>query len=237
MAHELRDRAHPNFVALPFDPGEPLPRGGAARWLAAQPEDVRRVTFVGKDGNLFQRPFVAPGAWVDPTARLMGGVVVSRGCFVGPYAVIRLDEKGSIRPLVIGEDSNVQDCAIVHSTTTTIGRRVIVAHQAIVHGAHVEDDVTIYIQAVVDGGSAVIGAGSFLHQGSYVGRDVVLRPGSYVEPGRKVLTQAEADSLPLLPDELKRIRDRVLAQNLRHVETHSRPSPPPPRASTRKARR
>jgi carbonic anhydrase/acetyltransferase-like protein (isoleucine patch superfamily) len=151
---------------------------------------------------------------------LIGGMIISKGCYIGPYAVIRLDEKSNENPLVIGENSNVQDCAVIHSNTTSIGKNVIVAHQSIVHGAIVEDDVTIYIQAVVDGGGTVIGKGSFLHQGSYVGKNIKIPPHSYVAPGEKILTQEQADSLGPIPEALLKVRENVLEHNKHHTKNY-----------------
>lgn len=193
-----------------------------AAWLAEQSEAIRRVTSVEGAGQLVQRPVVEPGAYVDPTAQLIGGVIVRKGCYVGPYAVVRLDEKPTPEPLVLDEGSNLQDGAVVHSTTQHIGRRVIVAHQSIVHGAAIEDGVTIYIQATVDGGGTVVGRGSFLHRGSYVGKAVRISPDRYVAPGQCVLTQAEADGLPPVPDALRAIAAHVLESNDEHVQTHTR---------------
>jgi carbonic anhydrase/acetyltransferase-like protein (isoleucine patch superfamily) len=191
----------------------------AMEWLGRQSEAVRAVTTVDGDGRLRQRPVIDPGSFVDPTAVLIGGIVIRRACYVGPYAVIRLDEQTGFDPFVLDESSNIQDCAIVHAQTARIGRRVIVAHQAIVHGATVEDDVTIYIQAVVDG-DTVLGSGCFLHQGSYVGKGLRLGPGRYVAPGQKVMSQAEADALPEVPAALLEVRAAVLEHNRQHVHSH-----------------
>ncbi len=191
----------------------------ALEWLAGQSEAVRAVTAVDGLGRLRQRASIDPDSFVDPTAVLIGGIVIRRGCYVGPHAIIRLDEKSDAEPFVLDEDSNIQDCAIIHAETARIGRRVIVAHQAIVHGATVEDDVTIYIQAVADGGT-VLGRGCFLHQGSYVGKGLQLPPGRYVAPGQKVLTQAEADALPEVPEALLAVRAAVLEHNRLHVGRH-----------------
>ena len=211
---------HPNATALPIDAGVGATTTDARLWLDAQSEAVRRVTRIESGGRLVQEPVVEEGAWVDPTARLIGGMIIGAGCYVGPYAVIRLDEKPSPEPLVIGRGSNVQDCAVIHSTTQRIGSRVIVAHQAIVHGAAVEDGVAIYIQAVVDGGGTIIGRGAFLHQGSYVGKGLRVPPGRYLEPGRKLLTQADADALGPVPEALRKIRERVLESNDAHVRRY-----------------
>lgn len=189
-------------------------------WLDTQPETVRRVTSV-QGGRLMQRPWIEAGACVDPTALLIGGVIVRAGCYIGPFATVRLDEKSDPEPLIIGAGTNLQDFALVHARTHTIGSRVIVAHQAIVHGAVVEDDVTLYIQAAVDGDGTVIGRGSFLHRASYVGKGIRVPPGRFVEPGQNVLTQADADALPPVPDALLAVREHVLADNDSHCVEHS----------------
>jgi carbonic anhydrase/acetyltransferase-like protein (isoleucine patch superfamily) len=195
-------------------------RAAAVKWLTEQPETIVKVTTVLENGTLVQRPVIEDGAFVDPTAQLIGGMIVKCGCYIGPLAVIRLDEKESYEPLIIGEDSNIQDCAIVHSATQHIGRKTIVAHQAIVHGARIEDHVTIYIQAVVDGGGAVVGKNCFLHQGSYVGKGINVPEDRYIAPGAKVLTQARADALPVVPKELKALREHVIEHNMAHVNRH-----------------
>jgi len=192
----------------------------AEKWLLSQAADVRETTFVVHEGKLMQKPVAREGAFVDPAARLIGGMIIMPGCYIGPYSVIRLDEKSDPQPLIIGEKSNIQDGAIVHSTCTNIGRRVIIAHQAIVHGAHVEDDVTIYIQAVADGEGTVIGAGSFLHHGSYVGKGLEIAPNSYIGPGVRVLDQNDADGLPQVPENLKGLREDVLMDNISHCERY-----------------
>lgn len=211
-----------NLRALPITVPQIDGPEAARKWLASQDELVRAVTTVSEAGELFQHPVISEEAFVDPTAVLMGGIVVRPGCYIGPYAVVRLDEKPSPAPLVLGQESNIQDCAVVHSTTQAIGRRVIVAHQAVVHGAIVEDDVAIYIQAVVDGNGTVLGRGCFLHQGSYVGKGIRVPAGRYVAPGVKILTQAEADALPEVPEALVHLREHVLEHNRSHVGLHRR---------------
>jgi len=195
-------------------------RGAAERWLEKQPPDVRRVTWVEADGRLMQKPVVDPGSYVDPRAQLIGGMIIRPGCYIAPFAVIRLDENNVPEPLIVGSQSNIQDHALVHSHATRIGERVIVAHQAIVHGAVLEDEVALYIQAVADGNGTVIGRGSFLNQGAYVGKGIKVPPGRHVAPGRKVLTQAEADGLPPIPKKLIEIQKHVLELNQLHAGRH-----------------
>lgn len=209
-----------NLRPFPLFFDKPMTRDEAVQWLEAQSEAVRRVTFVAEDGRLMQRPVIEDGAFVDPAAVLVGGMIIGPRCYVGPHAVIRLDEKTGPEPLIIGEASNVQDSAVIHADTTRIGSRVIIAHQAIVHGAVVEDEVAIYIQAVADGNGTVLGRGCFLHQGSYVGKGIQVPAGRYIEPGRKILAQADADRLPPVPEALITLREHVIEHNLGHAKRH-----------------
>jgi carbonic anhydrase/acetyltransferase-like protein (isoleucine patch superfamily) len=210
----MNQRSFPLFLE------EAATREAAERWLDRQTRDVRRVTWVDADGRLMQKPVVEPGSYVDPRALLIGGLIIRPGCYIAPFAVIRLDENNVAEPLLVGAESNIQDQALVHSHTTRIGNRVIVAHQAIVHGAVLEDEVTLYIQATADGDGTVIGRGSFLNQGAYVGKGVKIPPGRHVAPGRKVLTQKEADQLPPVPEQLAEIQKHVLELNRLHVKRH-----------------
>lgn len=85
-------------------------------------------------------PEIAPTAYVHPTTTVIGRVRIGDRVFVGPHAVIRADETGpdgTVEPIVIGESTNVQDCAIIHAlggTGVTIGRRTSIAHAAVIHG-------------------------------------------------------------------------------------------------------
>lgn len=195
-------------------------RDAAERWLDDQTHDVRRVTWVDADGRLMQKPVVEPGSYVDPHALLIGGLIIRPGCYIAPFAVIRLDENNVPEPLIVGAQSNIQDHALVHSHATRIGNRVIVAHQAVVHGAILEDEVTLYIQATADGAGTVIGRGSFLNQSAHVGKGIKIPPGRHVAPGQHVLTQKDADDLPPVPEDLIEIQKQVLELNKLHVERH-----------------
>jgi carbonic anhydrase/acetyltransferase-like protein (isoleucine patch superfamily) len=57
-------------------------------------------------------PVVPESAFVDPTAIICGKVLIGENVFIGPYAVIRADEtdaNGKMEPIIIGDDSNIQD--------------------------------------------------------------------------------------------------------------------------------
>ena len=69
------------------------------------------------------RPHLGPSAWAAPSADLIGDVRLGEHASVWFGAVIRADNT----PILIGEDSNIQDGAIGHSDPgfpLTIGARV-----------------------------------------------------------------------------------------------------------------
>jgi carbonic anhydrase/acetyltransferase-like protein (isoleucine patch superfamily) len=86
--------------------------------------------------------------WVAPTATLIGRVVLKRNASVWWGAVLRGDNE----PIVIGQNSNVQDGSVLHTdigAPLTIGRDVTIGHQAMLHGCTVADTSLIGIKATV----------------------------------------------------------------------------------------
>ena len=114
-------------------------------------------------------PQLAPGAWAAPSADLIGDVRLASGASVWFGAVIRADNT----PIIIGEDSNLQDGAIGHSDPgfpLTIGARVTVGHQAILHGCTLKDDCLIGMGARILNGAVIesdclVGAGALVTEG------------------------------------------------------------------------
>jgi carbonic anhydrase/acetyltransferase-like protein (isoleucine patch superfamily) len=86
--------------------------------------------------------------WVAPTAVLIGRVVLKRNASVWWGAVLRGDNE----PIVIGENSNVQDGSVLHTdmgAPLTIGKDVTIGHQVMLHGCTVADTSLIGIKATV----------------------------------------------------------------------------------------
>lgn len=108
-------------------------------------------------------------AFVHPAAHVIGNVTLAARVSVWPTAVLRGDSDA----ITIGEDSNVQDGAIIHvdpGVPCTIGARVAIGHRAIVHGATVHDDCLIgmgciLLNRVVVGSGSIIGAGAVCREG------------------------------------------------------------------------
>lgn len=55
-------------------------------------------------------PVVDSGAYVHPSAVLIGDVIVGQGCYIGPCATLR----GDFGPIILEEGVNVQDSCVLH---------------------------------------------------------------------------------------------------------------------------
>lgn len=163
-------------------------------------------------------PRISKEAFVHETAVVMGNVEVSRGVFIGPYAVIRTDEEDPNFTVQIGEYSNIQDHALVHAKNNNIGNSVIIAHGAKVHGSTVKDNATLYIGACADG--AIIGEGAFLHAHSYVGKGITIPDNKLVPARASITSQEQVDELEDVPESLLKIREHVLKDNRKHCEQY-----------------
>lgn len=122
-------------------------------------------------------PRVTQPEWIDPTALVIGDVVIGEQSSVWPMAVLR----GDVQAIRIGARSNIQDGAIVHVThdgpyspggyATTIGDDVTVGHRAIIHACRL-------------GNRVLVGMGAIIMDGAEIGDDVILGAGALVPPGK-----------------------------------------------------
>lgn len=164
--------------------------------------------------HLAQKPSVAPDAYVAPGAFLSGAVTIASRASIWPAASLRAD----IAPISLGEESNVQDNAVIHVATdlgATIGRRVTIGHGAIVHACTIGDESLIGMGAIILDG-AVIGERCLIGAHATVLMNTVIPPGSMVvgSPARilrslSVEEQASlgswADHYLVLSEEYKRL--------------------------------
>ncbi|MEU9735323.1 gamma carbonic anhydrase family protein [Streptomyces sp. NPDC048002] len=146
-----------------------------------------------------REPKVDQDVFVAPTASVIGDVTLLRGASVWYGAVLR----GDVERISVGASSNVQDNCTLHADPgfpVTVGERVSIGHNAVVHGATVEDDCLIGMGATVLNG-AVIGAGSLVAAQALVPQGMVVPPGSLVAgvPAkvRRELTEEERAGLTL----------------------------------------
>ena len=108
-------------------------------------------------------------AWAAPSADLIGDVRLGLRASVWFGAVLR----GDNTPLILGDDTNFQDGSVGHSdegSPLTIGARVTIGHQAILHGCTVADDCLIGMGARILNGAkiepeCIVGAGALITEG------------------------------------------------------------------------
>ncbi|GAA4336967.1 gamma carbonic anhydrase family protein [Streptomyces venetus] len=156
----------------------------------------QRAMITGIGGR---EPQVDPEAFVAPTASVIGGVTLGVGASVWYGAVLR----GDVESISVGASSNVQDNCTLHADPgfpVTVGERVSIGHNAVVHGATVEDDCLVGMGATVLNG-AVIGAGSLVAAQALVPQGMVVPAGSLVAgvPAKvkRPLTEEERQGISL----------------------------------------
>ena len=124
-------------------------------------------------------PQVAQSAYIDPSAQVIGDVMIGERSSVWPNVTIR----GDVNHIRIGAETNVQDNAVLHVETAIwplfLGDRVTVGHSATLHGCAIEDECLIGVGAVVLNG-AKVGRGSVIAAGALVPEGMEVPPGSVV---------------------------------------------------------
>ena len=146
------------------------------------------------------RPRLPPGTdyWIAPNASVIGNVVLKPGASVWFGAVLRGDND----PLVIGENSNVQDNSVLHTdpgVPLIVGANVTIGHMAMIHGATIGEGSLIGIGAVLLNGS-VIGKGCIVGAGALVTEGKMIPDGSLVvgSPARVVRVVSPDEQAALL---------------------------------------
>jgi len=116
-------------------------------------------------------PIIGQDCFLAPNATLTGDVQLGDRCSVWFQAVIR----GDVHSIRIGEQTNIQDGAIIHATyqkaSTQIGARVSIGHQAMIHGCTLHDHVLVGMGAIILDHATVesyclIAAGSVVLEGT-----------------------------------------------------------------------
>jgi len=96
----------------------------------------------------------ADAFWIAPTAVVIGKVVLKKNASVWWGAVLR----GDTEPIVVGENSNVQDGSVLHADPgfpLSIGANITIGHQAMLHGCTIGDNSLIGIKATVLNGARI----------------------------------------------------------------------------------
>ena len=157
--------------------------------------------------------------WVAPSAVVVGNVVLKPGASVWFNAVLRGDNE----PIVIGEGSNVQDGAVLHTDPgfpCTVGPHVTIGHQAMVHGCTIGEGSLIGINAVVLNG-AKIGKNCLIGANALIGENKEIPDNSMVlgSPGRVVKTLSDEQAAGIrigahhYVENAKRFAEQMTAQD------------------------
>jgi len=107
--------------------------------------------------------------WIAPNATVIGDVTLKKNASVWFGAVLRGDND----PIVVGENSNIQDNSVLHTDTGSpllIGDNVTVGHMVMLHGCTIGDGSLIGIGAIVlnsakIGRNCIVGAGALITEG------------------------------------------------------------------------
>lgn len=117
-------------------------------------------------------PEIAPTVFLAETSAVIGRVKLADGVGLWYGTVVRGDEE----TVEIGENTNVQDNATVHSAKgfpVRLGKNITVGHNAIVHGCTVGDGTMIgmgscILNGAVIGEGCLVGAGALVKEGSVI---------------------------------------------------------------------
>ena len=150
-------------------------------------------------------------AYVDDSATLIGDVRIGEQVYVAPGVSLRADEAN---PIIIGNECNIQDCAVFHGlmgSSITLGQRVSIAHGAIIHGPlKIDDDSFVGFNSVIH--ASTLGKKCFVgHAAAVIG--VKLADGKFVPHGALVDSQEKADNLGTVPESLRHFNEEVVHVN------------------------
>jgi carbonic anhydrase/acetyltransferase-like protein (isoleucine patch superfamily) len=110
--------------------------------------------------------------WIAPTAVVLGNVVLERNASVWFGAVLRGDND----PIVVGENSNVQDGSVLHTdygSPLIIGRDVTIGHLVMLHGCTI-------------GEGSLVGIGSVVLNGAKIGRNCLIGANCLITEGKEI---------------------------------------------------
>ncbi len=110
--------------------------------------------------------------WIAPSAMVIGKVRLMRNASVWFGAVIRGDNE----LITIGENSNVQDGAVLHTDPgleLVIGKNCTIGHKAILHGCTI-------------GENSLIGMGATILNRAQIGRNCLIGANALVTEGKVI---------------------------------------------------
>ena len=136
-------------------------------------------------------PQIGEDTFLAETAVVVGDVTIGHDCSIWYNAVLR----GDVNKITIGDRTNIQDGVVIHTlydgskhpSQTHIGSDVSIAHNAVIHGAIIEDNCLIGMgSTILD--NAVVPSGCIIAANALVLSNSKLEPNSVYAgiPAKKV---------------------------------------------------
>ncbi len=120
-------------------------------------------------------PKIGKNCFLAENSTLIGDLVLGENCSIWFNAVLR----GDVNSIVIGKQVNIQDGAILHTlyekSTVRIGDFVTIGHNAIVHGADIDDYALVGMNSTVLD-FAKVGKGAIVAAGALVLSHTTIEP-------------------------------------------------------------
>lgn len=110
--------------------------------------------------------------WIAPTAAVMGHVILKKNASIWWGATLRGDND----PIIIGENSNVQDGSVLHTdhgAPLTLGANVTVGHLVMLHGCTIGD-------------GSLVGIGSIVLNGAKIGKNCLIGANCLITEGKEI---------------------------------------------------
>ncbi len=125
-------------------------------------------------------PNIAPSAYIDESAQIIGQVSIGADSSIWPNTTIR----GDVNWIKIGANTSIQDGSTLHVThdhtskhpggyPLSIGNQVTVGHNVVLHGCTIEDN-------------CLIGMGAIILDDAHLEKNVFLAAGALVSPGKRL---------------------------------------------------
>ena len=145
-----------------------------------------------------KEPRIADSAWISEFAYVVGDVEIGENSSIWPGVTIRADGEEKV---VIGNNVNVQEGAVIHGNGLVIEDNVTVGHSVVVHGMRI-------------GTGSLLGNNcTFLHR-STIGKECLIAANSVVLSGTDVPDRSFVTGIP---GEVKRQVSETQIANMQHT--------------------
>lgn len=145
------------------------------------------------------------GCWFADNAVLTGDVVLGDRCTLWFGTVVR----GDVHSIRIGNNVNIQDNVTVHCTykvaPVKIWDNVSIAHNAVIHGCTIENNV-------------LIGMGAILMDGVYVEENAIVAAGAVVSKNTRIPSGTVFAGVPA--KKIKDVDEALVKGEINRISNH-----------------